>query len=103
MQDPVMKEAKEALDRLSADPAAQELVHQREIALHFYQRDLQAAKEEGEAKGRSETLRKAVGRLCEVFGIELDDQKRQQLAAMSVLDLEALFDTLTRERRWPAR
>jgi hypothetical protein len=43
----------------------------------------------------------AVDRLCEVFGIELGDQKRQQLAGMSVTDLGALFDTLTRERRWP--
>jgi hypothetical protein len=97
MQDPVMKEAKDALDRLSADPAAQELVHQREISLHFYQLDLQAAK----AEGRAETLRKTVGGLCEVLGIELDDRKRQALAAMSDSELDALFDTLTRERRWP--
>jgi hypothetical protein len=58
---------------------------------------------EGKAEGRAETLRMAVDRLCEVFGLELDDQKRHALAGMSDTELEALFDTLARERRWPAQ
>jgi predicted transposase/invertase (TIGR01784 family) len=113
MQDPAIREAKDTLDLLSADPAVQDLVQRRKQALDLYHIDLRAAKAEGraegkaegqaegEAKGRAETLRMAVDRLCEVFGIELDDQKRQALAGMSDTELRALFDTLTRERRWP--
>jgi hypothetical protein len=43
----------------------------------------------------------AVERLCEAFGIELDDERRQALATTSDTELAALLDTLTRERRWP--
>ena len=58
---------------------------------------------EGEAKGRAEGLRIAVQRLCDVLGLELDDHKRQVLAPMSDTELDALSDTLARERRWPAQ
>jgi hypothetical protein len=60
---------------------------------------------EGEAMGRAEGkgahLRFAASRVCEVFGIQLDDQKRQALTAMSETELETLLQTLARERRWP--
>ncbi len=115
MQDPVMKEAKNALDRLSEDPEVQELAERRRISLAFYQHDVQAAREEGraegkaegraegEAMGRAEAQRVAVARLCDVLGIELDDRRHREIAAMSDAELENLLDTLTRERRWPAR
>ena len=114
MQDPVMKEAKEALDRLSDDPAVQELAQRRKYEQYFYQHELQVMREEGEAtghtkghaegraEGRVEVQRSMVGRMCEVLGIELDEQKRQAVAGMSDAELEALLDALTRERRWPA-
>jgi len=97
MQDPAIREAKDTLDLLSADPAVQDLVQRRKLAQDLHQIDLRAAK----AEARAETLRKTVGGLCEVLGIELDDHKRQALDAMSDTELDALFDTLTRERRWP--
>jgi predicted transposase/invertase (TIGR01784 family) len=103
MQDPAIREAKDTLDRLSADPAVQDLVQRRRESLDLYEISLRLAEAEGEAKGRVETLCKAVSRLCEVLGIELDDQRRQALTAMSDTELDALCDTLTRERRWPDR
>jgi flagellar biosynthesis/type III secretory pathway protein FliH len=125
MQDPAIREAKDTLDLLSADPAVQDLVQRRKLALDLYQIDLQAAEAEGEAKGetkgrvegraegkaeglaegeakgRAEGLRIAVTRLCEVFGIDLGDQERQVLGGMSDKELEALHETIARERRWP--
>ena len=102
MQDPAIREAKDTLDLLSADPAVQDLVQRRREALDLYEINLRAAKAEGKAEGRTETLRKAVGGVCEVLGIELDDHRRQALRAMSDTELDALFDALIRERRWPA-
>jgi flagellar biosynthesis/type III secretory pathway protein FliH len=115
MQDPAIREAKDTLDLLSADPAVQDLVQRRKLALDLHQIDLRAAKAEGraegkaegqaegEAKGRAEGLRIAVQRLCDVLGLDLDDHKRQELARMSDTELDALSDTLTRERCWPAQ
>jgi predicted transposase/invertase (TIGR01784 family) len=58
MTDPVLQQAKDALDRLSADPQARMLAEQREMALISYYLDLNTAREqgiaEGEARGRAE-------------------------------------------------
>jgi len=109
MQDPAIREAKDTLDLLSEDPVVQDIARRREEGLALYHVSMRAAEAKGRAEGRAEsraegraeTLRKALGGLCEVLGIELDDRKRQALAGMSDTELETLFDTLTRERRWP--
>ena len=115
MQDPAIREAKDTLDLLSADPAVQDLVQRRKEALELHEIDLRAAKAEGKAEGRAEGkaegkvegrtegLRKAVNQLCEVLGIVLDEHRRLSLAAMSDTELDALSDALARERRWPRR
>ena len=58
MKDPVLQQAKDALDRLSADPEARLLAEQREMALISYHLDLNEARKqgivEGEARGRAE-------------------------------------------------
>ena len=97
MQDPAIREAKDTLDLLSEDPVVQDIARRREEGLALYHVSMRAA----EAKGRAETLRKALGGLCEVLGIELDAHRRQGLAAMSDTELEALHETIVRERRWP--
>jgi len=60
MKDPVLQQAKDALDRLSADPAARVYAQQREMALISYRLDLGAAHrqglEEGEARGRAAAI-----------------------------------------------
>jgi predicted transposase/invertase (TIGR01784 family) len=58
MKDPVLQQAKDALDRLSADPRARLLAEQREMALASYHLDLNEVRKqglaEGEARGRAE-------------------------------------------------
>jgi hypothetical protein len=60
---------------------------------------------DGEAAGRSEGtdvgLLISLTLVCRTFGIELDDQKRQALRAMSTTELETLLRTLVCEQRWP--
>ncbi len=93
MQDPAIREAKDTLDLLSEDPVVQDIARRREEGLALYHLSLRAA--------RADALRKAVGGLLEVLGIELDERKRRVLTAMSDTELDALFDTLTHEQRWP--
>jgi predicted transposase/invertase (TIGR01784 family) len=58
MKDPVLQQAKDALDRLSADPQARLLAEQREMALISYHLDMNEVRKqgraEGEARGRAE-------------------------------------------------
>jgi predicted transposase/invertase (TIGR01784 family) len=53
MQNPVLKQAKDALDRLSADPQARAIAEMRELARTSYVLDVSAAKDAGEAEGRA--------------------------------------------------
>jgi len=53
-EDPVMKEAKAALDELSADPRVRELERDRQLGLASYRITIGAAKREGRAEGRDE-------------------------------------------------
>lgn len=54
MKDPVLQQAKTALERLSADPDARLRAEQREMALKSYQLDLGKAHRDGKAEGRAE-------------------------------------------------
>src|SRR6187551_405014 len=54
MSDPVFDEAKRALEQLSADPAAQELVQEREIWAWNHEMQLRHARTEGKAEGKTE-------------------------------------------------
>jgi hypothetical protein len=105
MQDPAIREAKDTLDLLSEDPVVQDIARKRQEGLALYHVSIRAAENaaeaRGEAKGRADALRTAVGRLCEIFGIELDAQRRAELAGMSDTELEAVLEAVARERRWP--
>jgi predicted transposase/invertase (TIGR01784 family) len=54
MESPVLKQAKAALDRLSADDVTRMQAQQREMALLSYEAGLAAAREEAEQQGRQE-------------------------------------------------
>ena len=60
MENPVLKQAKDALDRLSADPESRVRAEQREMALISYDLGLSAARrqgiEQGRTQGRAEIL-----------------------------------------------
>jgi predicted transposase/invertase (TIGR01784 family) len=89
MEHPVLKQAKEALDRLSADPEARLRAEQRELALVSNALDLTVARAEGKAEGRAETLRDL---LSLRFGPLPDDVTARLRAA-----------TETELTRWTAR
>ncbi len=58
----------------------------------------------GIAKGEAiahATARTAVLDLCEVLGIELTNDQRERLDALSLAELEALRLAIKRDRRWP--
>jgi predicted transposase/invertase (TIGR01784 family) len=56
MENPVLKQAKDALDRLSADPAARDRAEQREMALLTYEAGLAKVRREGREEGKAELL-----------------------------------------------
>jgi predicted transposase/invertase (TIGR01784 family) len=58
MENPVLKQAKDALERLSADPEARLRAEQREMALLSYELDVAKARREGTEKGRAEGIEK---------------------------------------------
>jgi predicted transposase/invertase (TIGR01784 family) len=102
MSDSAIRDATNVLERLSADPAAQALARQRELALVTYKIEMTAAKEEGIAEGKAEGLRIAIEDLCESLGIELDPTRRKHVAEAEVDTLNALRQDIKASKRWPA-
>ena len=60
MEDPVLKQAKDALDRLSADPAARIRAEQREMALFSYELGLSRAHRDGIEKGLEQGIEQGI-------------------------------------------
>ncbi|MET0790306.1 MAG: Rpn family recombination-promoting nuclease/putative transposase [Polyangiaceae bacterium] len=60
MEHPMLKQAKAALDRLSADDIARLQAEQREMALLTFEAGMAAAREEAEHKGRQEGLKQGL-------------------------------------------
>jgi hypothetical protein len=58
-------------------------------------------KAEGLREGEVRGLRAAVLDLCELFSIELTEERRVRLESMGVSELEALRAALKQTRRWP--
>jgi predicted transposase/invertase (TIGR01784 family) len=82
--DPKINEAKTALERLSADPAARELAREREVAAWNYERTLRLAREEGERKGQRETVRKLLTQLFD----DLSPQQEQRIDEATPAELD---------------
>lgn len=55
---------------------------------------------EGHAEGRASALREAIEDLCDVLGVPIDSDKRARLTRASVIELEALRDSIKRDKRW---
>ena len=100
MTDPAIRQAKEALDELSADPEARALAFERERAA--WNRELtrrlerDAGREEGE-RG----LRNAIVDLCAAFGIQLSEEQQTQLSNARLDDLQRLHHAIAVSRHWP--
>jgi predicted transposase/invertase (TIGR01784 family) len=57
-------------------------------------------REAGRKEGLAEGLRRAVRSLCSAFGIELDAERKAEIEAMGVPELEALQERLLQDRSW---
>ena len=100
MTDSDLRAAKAALDRLSADPKAQRLARDRELAAWNYERTIHLSREEGRAEGEA-ALRKVVLALCDVLGIAVTLEREQKLDALDLSGLENVVARLRAERAWP--
>lgn len=58
---------------------------------------------QGREEGREEGLRAALRLACEVAGLGWSDERAQEIAGLGAAELEALAESLKRDRRWPAR
>ena len=85
-----LKRAKTAIERLSADPAAQELARERELAVWNYERGLRLAHKEGKVEGERTVLRRLLSRK---FG-ELPESVRDRLERASAEELERWSEQL---------
>lgn len=101
-EDPVMKEAKNILDELSADDTVQELARSRQLAWAGYIIDMAGERSTGRKEGRKEGLVTAIALLAESRGLPLDEDRRRRLSSSSTEELEALFVHLDKHGRWPS-
>ncbi len=108
MQHPILKDAKDALDRLSTDPDALEAAERRESELWFYEHNLAHERErarnegrdegraegrnEGRAEGRNEGKREALRRLLSLKFRELSPAHQARIAAGTDADLDRWLD-----------
>ena len=98
MKDPVLQQARDALERLSADPKARVLAEQRELALISYHLDMNKARKEGvaegEARGRAEGLSAAILAVLSARQIAVSEEQRERIS--SCTDLALLDEWLAR-------
>ena len=89
MQHPILKDAKDALDKLSADPDARERAERREIELKLYEYGAAIVRAEGRVEGRLEGKQSALlGLLTTKFGsLPALVQTRLAIATEVELDL----------------
>jgi predicted transposase/invertase (TIGR01784 family) len=100
-ESPMLKQAKDALDRLSDDPKARERAEMREMALLSYEMQLTAAREaalarglaegkaeglaegkaEGLAEGKAEGLAEAVLAVLRARGLAVSEEQRAAIAS----------------------
>jgi hypothetical protein len=106
MQHPILKDAKEALDKLSADPETREQAERREIELKLYEYGAAKLRAEGRAEGKQSALLELLtikfGELPSVVQTRLEAATEVELdlwlkRLLSAGTLEAVFGD--RERR----
>ena len=90
MQHPILKDAKDALDKLSADPETLERVERREIELKLHEYGAALLREQGRSEGKRQTLLRL---LAIKFG-ELPPEPVSRIATASEADLELWLERL---------
>ena len=92
MQHPILKDAKDALEKLSADPDARERAERREIELKLYEYGAAIVRAEGRVEGRAEGRLEGkqsalLGQLTTKFG-DLPSVVQTRLAIATEVDLD---------------
>ena len=96
MQHPIMKDAKDALEKLSADPDARERAERREIELKLYEYGAAIVRAEGRVEGRAEGRLEGklegkqsalLGQLTTKFG-DLPSVVQTRIATAAEIDLD---------------
>jgi predicted transposase/invertase (TIGR01784 family) len=104
MEHPVLNEAKEALESLSADPEARLRAEQRETALLLYKLDIGTSREEGRAEGRTEGRAEgkaeALRKLMTLKFGALPGAVLQQISTASEPKLEAWLERVLSASSW---
>ncbi len=98
---PIMAEAKEALERLSADPAARALYEARLKQRLFLETVHEVVRAEGLAEGLAKGRVEAIVGMCELLAIPVDDQLRARLARAELTELDAILTSLRTTRALP--
>ncbi len=100
-RDAIMSAAKDALNEISSDPTAQRLARERETAVLMQRHLLRSSWEQGHAEGEARGLLLAVCSMCELLGIDMDEERTRQLSDLDRDRLQRLADALRTQRRWP--
>jgi hypothetical protein len=96
-EDPVMAQAKNALERLSSDPEARVLAEERRKAqVYMTLRDARSREE-----GRVTMLREAIAGYCELLALPLTEERREEIASAAAERLEHIASHLRTHRTWP--
>ena len=90
MQHPILKDAKDALDKLSADPDARERAERREIELKLYEYGAALVRAEGRLEGKQSLL---LRQLTKKFG-DLPSVVQTRVATANDVDLDLWSDRM---------
>lgn len=96
-EDPIMAQAKDALERLSEDPAAQEMAEVRRKAEIYHLLSHAQSRQEG----RADALREMVIGFAEILSIPVTEERAREIAQADSLRLQAIAKHLKDHRAWP--
>ncbi len=98
VEDPMMAEAKQALETLSADPEAQALAEARRDAKVFRSEYAKQLRKEGRVEG----LVSALDQFAAVAGLPVSPERRAHWLAMTASELERLAQHVFEHKAWPS-
>lgn len=75
--------------------------NQQKMAEQDQRGSLTKAHDEGREEGQEEASRKHIRAFCQAMEINWDDARQRHVEALSLTELEALWESLLRDRRWP--
>jgi len=98
VEDPIMAEAKQALETLSADPDAQALAEARRDAKVYRSEYAKQLRKEGRVEG----LVSALDQFAATIGLPVPPERRAQWLTMTAAELERLAKHVFEHEAWPS-